>query len=211
MKKILVTGFESFGTDTVNPTEKIVNALPEQIGELRIIKLVLPVEYRRAAREAIKAAKECQPDAILCLGLAGGRKEITPERVAINMMDARIPDNAGRQPVDQPIDPEGENAYFSTLPVKEMVKRLSEAGYPAVLSNTAGTFVCNDLLYRMLAYTQGLPAEIPCGFVHFPYCEEMERTEGAFAMKLEDEIKAAGVILQTIITTPRRPKSPREW
>ncbi len=198
MKKILVTGFEPFGTDTVNPTEKIVNALPEQIGELRIIKLVLPVEYERAAREAIRAAKECQPDAILCFGLAGGRTEITPERVAINMMDARIPDNAGRQPVDQPIDPEGENAYFSTLPVKEMVKMLSEAGFPASLSNTAGTFVCNDLLYRMLANAQALPAEIPCGFVHFPYCEEMDRPDGSFAMKLEDEISAAEVILKML-------------
>ena len=198
MKRILVTGFEPFGTDAVNPTEQIVNALPEQIGEMRIIKFVLPVEYERAARDAIQAAKECQPDAILCFGLAGGRTEITPERVAINMMDARIPDNAGRQPVDQPIDPEGETAYFSTLPVKEMVKMLSEAGFPASLSNTAGTFVCNDLLYRMLAYAQGLPAEIPCGFVHFPYCEEMERPEGSFAMKLEDEISAAEVILKML-------------
>ena len=198
MKRMLVTGFEPFGSDTVNPTEKIVNAMPEQIGDMYIIKLVLPVEYERAAGETIKAAKECQPDAILCLGLAGGRTEITPERVAINMMDARIPDNAGRQPVDEPIDPEGENAYFSTLPVKEMVRALQEAGFPAALSNTAGTFVCNDLLYRMLAYTKGLPAQIPCGFVHFPYCEEMERPKGTFAMKLEEEIKAAEVILQTM-------------
>lgn len=206
MKKILLTGFEAFGGDTVNPSREIVNALPRQMGDLYIEKRILPVEYGRAAQEAMKAAEECRPDIILSFGLAGGRTEITPERVAINMMDARIPDNAGKQPADEPIDPEGESAYFSTLPVKAMVQALSEAGFPALLSNTAGTFVCNDLLYRMLAYTKKQGKETPCGFVHFPYCEEMERPEGAFAMKLEDELQAAVVLLKAVAAVRNQPE-----
>ena len=198
MKKILVTGFEPFGGNTVNPSEEIVKALPEQIGQLIIIKRILPVEYGRTAGEAIRTAQEVQPDIILCFGFAGGRDAITPERLAVNIMDARIPDNAGQQPVDEPIDPEGENAYFSTLPAKSMVNALEKAGYPAAVSNTAGTFVCNALMYRMLAYTHGLDREIPCGFVHFPYCEEMDRPEGVFAMNLEDEVRAAEVILKAL-------------
>ena len=198
MRKILVTGFEPFDGNTVNPSMEIVRSLPEQIGDMCIIKRILPVKYGQAAEEAIRIAEEVQPDVIICFGLAGGRLEITPERVAINVMDGRIPDHAGQQPVDEPIDPKGENAYFSTLPVKSMVEELKTAGFPAAVSNTAGTFVCNALMYRMLAYTEGLDREVLCGFVHFPYCEEMEKPEGVFAMRLEDEIKAAETIISCL-------------
>lgn len=170
--KILLTAFDAFGGDAANISEDVLNALPERIGGAELCRLVLPTVFGTAAERAVAAAETVRPDAIVCLGQAAGRQAITPERVAINLMDASLPDNAGRQPVDEPIDPEGPAACFATLPVKKMVAAIRAAGVPAQLSNTAGTFVCNSLLYALLRYTHTRAPGIPCGFIHLPLPSE---------------------------------------
>lgn len=189
---ILLTAFSPFGGDRMNASQEVMDALPERIGDMRITKLCLPVSFRTAAALAIDAAGKLRPDAIVCLGQAGGRDCVTPERVAVNLMDAAIPDNDGFRPVDLPAVPDGPAAYFSTLPVKAMVEALQKAGAPARLSNTAGTYVCNCLMFRMLHWIHTDGPAIPCGFVHLPYLDEQDRREGTPA--LQKEIAVTGIL-----------------
>ncbi|MGH2103384.1 pyroglutamyl-peptidase I, partial [Aerococcus urinaeequi] len=146
--KILVTGFDPFGDDTINPAIEAVKRLPEEIKGAEIIKLEIPTVFNKSAEVEKRAIEEHQPDYILNIGQAGGRFALTPERVAINEDDARIPDNEGKQPIDEPIKEDGEAAYFSQLPIKAMVTYMKEANVPAEVSNTAGTFVCNHIMYH---------------------------------------------------------------
>jgi pyroglutamyl-peptidase len=178
-KTLLVTGFEPFGSERVNPSWEAVKALPERIGDRKLHKLLLPVEFGQAARLAIGTAKECGADAILCVGLAAGRDAVTPEAIGVNVRDASIPDNAGYRPEGEPIDPNGPAAYFSTLPVRKMTEAINGAGIPARLSYTAGTYVCNDLLYSLLHCFSG--SDVPVAFVHIP----LERT-----LSLSESIRA---------------------
>lgn len=171
--KILVTAFDAFGGESINPTERALQQLPDRIGDAELIKLVIPTKFGESLRRAIEAAEVSAVDVIVCLGQAGGRAHITPERVAINVMDADIPDNAGYQPVDVPVVEGGPAAYFSTLPVKEMVAAMEDI--PARLSNTAGAFVCNQLLYGLLHHFAG--AKVRAGFVHVPFITEQEKTD----------------------------------
>lgn len=171
--KILVTAFDAFDGESINPTERALQQLPDRIGAAELIKLVIPTKFGESLRRTIEAAEGSAVDAIVCLGQAGGRAHITPERVAINIMDAEIPDNAGYQPVDVPVVEDGPAAYFSTLPVKEIVAAMEDI--PARLSNTAGTFVCNQLLYGLLHHFAG--TRISAGFVHVPFITEQEKTE----------------------------------
>ena len=171
--KILVTAFDAFGGESINPTERALQQLPDRIGDAELIKLVIPTKFGESLRRAIEAAEVSAVDVIVCLGQAGGRAHITPERVAINVMDADIPDNAGYQPVDVPVVEGGPVAYFSTLPVKEMVAAMEDS--PARLSNTAGTFVCNQLLYGLLH--RFADTGISAGFVHVPFSTEQEKTD----------------------------------
>lgn len=171
--KILVTAFDAFGGESINPTERALQQLPDRIGDAKLIKVVIPTKFGESLRRTIEAAEGSAVDAIVCLGQAGGRAHITPERVAINIMDAEIPDNEGYQPVDVPVVEGGPAAYFSTLPVKEMVAAMEDI--PARLSNTAGTFVCNQLLYGLLHHFAG--TRISAGFVHVPFITEQEKTE----------------------------------
>ncbi len=169
---ILITAFEPFQQETVNATMEALALLPDAVAGAALTKRVLPVEFGRAIRVMAGLVEELAPDAVVCLGQATGRAEITPERVAINVSDARIPDNAGCQPTDQPIRPEGPAAYFSTLPLREMIAAMKQAGVPAALSNTAGTFVCNHLMYGLLDYLACTGRHIPAGFVHIPATPE---------------------------------------
>ena len=166
-KTLLITGFMPFGGDAVNPSWEAVKALPEQIGAYRLEKRLLPVEYGRAAALAIDAAEAVRADAILCVGLAAGRIAVTPEAIGINMRDARIADNAGFAPKGEPIDPNGPAAYFSTLPVRKMTEAIEKAGIPAAVSYTAGTYVCNDLLYTLLHRFH--VSETRAAFIHVPH------------------------------------------
>lgn len=170
MATILVTAFEPFGGEDRNPALDAMRALPETIAGARIATCVVSTEFNRSIRIVTEAIEKTRPVAVLAIGQAGGRAAVTPERVAINLDDARIPDNAGAQPLDQPIVAEGPAAYFSTLPVKAMVQAIREAGVPAELSHTAGTYVCNHLMYGILhhlcdSHTRG-------GFVHVPCASE---------------------------------------
>ena len=178
-----MTAFEPFGGDTVNPTIAALEALRSTVdgGELPGVGLtgrVLPVEFERAQQQISELITETDPHAVICLGLAGGRTRVNPERLAVNLMDARIPDNAGTQPTDEPVVPDGPAAYFSTLPVKAMVDALTEAQVPAEVSMTAGTYVCNTVLYRVLhslACTSTHTGAIPAGFIHVPHPDVMDQ------------------------------------
>ena len=167
MKQLLITGFDPFGGEGINPSWEAVRLLEDPIGEYRLTKLQLPTVFGRAADLLLEAADRLQPDAVLCIGQAGGRAGITPEVIGINLREARIPDNEGHQPQNEPVIPGGPAAYFATLPVREMVRAMQAGGLPASLSYSAGAFVCNDVLYSLLHRFDG--TAVRAGFVHVPY------------------------------------------
>jgi pyroglutamyl-peptidase len=169
---VLVTGFEPFGGDTVNPSWQACERLPGEIGGLRVETCLVPCEFRRAIEVVVEAIERHRPALVVCLGLAAGRTHLGIERVAINVDDARIPDNAGARPVDEPIAANGPPAYFATLPVKAMLAAVRRAGIPAEVSNSAGTYVCNHLMYGVLHYLASTGAHARAGFIHVPAAEE---------------------------------------
>ncbi len=170
MKTLLITGFEPFNNEVINPSWSAVERLPDVIGGYELTKLCLPVVFGEAALKVISVAEEIKPDVILCIGQAGGRSAVTPELVGINLRHAKIPDNSGYQPKDEPIISGGENAYFSTLPVRKMADAINETGIPSQLSYSAGAYVCNDLLYTLLDRFQNRETRV--AFIHIPYCTE---------------------------------------
>lgn len=167
--KILVTGFDPFGGETVNPSLEIVRLLPDRIGQAELIKLEVPTSFQRSLPVIERAIRETDPDVILSVGQAGGRAAVSVERIGINLSDARIPDNDGFQPVDQPVAEDGPTAYFATVPVRRIVERLRRAGIPAVLSYSAGTFVCNHVLYGVCHLIASHYPHKKSGFIHIPY------------------------------------------
>lgn len=190
-KVVLVTGFDPFGGESANPSWEICSRLPREIGGMRIETCRVPCEFRRAIEVVAEAVERHQPSIVLCLGQAGGRGRIGVERVAINVDDARMPDNAGAQPVDEPIAAEGPPAYFATLPVKAMARAIRAAGIPAEVSNTAGTYVCNHLMYGVLHFIAASGRETRAGFIHVPYAEsQVLDKRDAPAMSLESMAKA---------------------
>jgi pyroglutamyl-peptidase I len=186
--KLLLTAFDPFGGDAVNPALEAVKLVADKIGRFDIVKLEVPTVFRKSIDTVAKAIEEEKPDVVLCIGQAGGRFEITPERVAINVDDARIKDNEGNQPIDTKILEDGENAYFTTLPIKAMVEAIREANLPAAVSNTAGTFVCNHLMYGVLYTLAKKYPHIKGGFTHVPFipAQVARRTPVAPYMALED-------------------------
>ena len=149
-RKLLITGFDPFGGQTVNPAWEAVKNLPDSVGDFVLCKLMIPTVYAEAPRIIIETAEKWHPDVILCIGQAGGRAAVTPERIGVNIRDARIPDNAGNQPIGQFVTEDGPAAYFSTVPVMEMAAAIQAKNIPATVSNSAGAFVCNDVLYSLL-------------------------------------------------------------
>ena len=194
--KALVTGFEPFGGERVNPAQEALGHLPPRLGRVAIGTQILPAVFGASLDALETAVRETNPDIVLCVGLAGGRAALSLERVAINIDDARIPDNKGRQPIDLPVVAGGPPAYFTTLPVKAAVAALREAGLPAIVSNSAGTFVCNHVFYGLmhLAATRGL--DLRGGFLHVPYLpSQAARQDGAPSMALEDIVRGIGIVL----------------
>ena len=187
MKKLLVTGFDPFGGESVNPAREAVLRLPDAVGGYEITKLEIPTVFGLAAETVLQAAEELCPHAILCVGQAGGRSAVTPEVVAINLREASIPDNAGNIPVNTPVVENAPAAYFATLPVRDMVQAVKECGIPCTLSYSAGTFVCNDLLYTLLHRYRD--TDVRVGFVHIPYLPEQAR-EGKPSMELDAVVEA---------------------
>ena len=169
-RKLLITGFDPFGGASINPAWEAVKLLPNRIGDFELCKLEIPTVFGRAAETVIRKAEEVRPDVILCIGQAGGRAAVTPERIGVNIREGRIPDNAGNQPEGDRIAPDGPAAYFATVPVKEMAAAIIAAGLPAAVSNSAGAFVCNDTLYSLLHHFDGTGTRV--GFIHVPYLPE---------------------------------------
>ena len=182
--KLLITGFDPFGGSDVNPAWLAVNALPERIGPWELHKLQVPTVFGEAAKTVVAASKGIHPDAVLCVGQAGGRGAVTPEMAALNLRFARIPDNAGQSPLDEPVVPGGPAAYFSTLPARSMAEAILAAGLPGALSYSAGVFVCNDLFYSLLHHFQGTPVRV--GFIHVPFLPQ----QGEPSLPLSDTVSA---------------------
>ncbi|MCI8510767.1 MAG: pyroglutamyl-peptidase I [Lachnospiraceae bacterium] len=170
--KILLTAFDPFGGDRVNPAQEAVKKVKDEIAGAEIVKLEVPTIFGKAIEKVAAAMEHIRPDAVLCIGQAGGRFALCPERVAINIDDARIPDNEGKQPIDTKIFEDGAPAYFSSLPIKAMVKAMKDAGLPATVSNSAGTFVCNHLMYGVLYHIDRHYPGMRGGFMHVPYIPE---------------------------------------
>lgn len=169
-RRLLITGFDPFGGEAMNPSWLAVEKLPDTIGEFELCKLPIPTVYGKAAAVVLAQAKAFQPDVILCIGQAGGRDAVTPERIAVNIRDARICDNEGNQPRGEFVIPEGPAAYFATVPVEKMAQAIRDVWVPGAVSNTAGTFVCNDTLYSLLHHYAG--TDVKVGFIHVPYIPE---------------------------------------
>lgn len=193
MKKMLITGFDPFGGAAVNPSWMAVEQLPDQIGDFILCKLEIPTVFALATRTVLTKAAEFQPDVILCIGQAGGRASVTPERIGVNIRDARIADNAGNQPRGEFVDAQGPAAYFSTVPVEKMAETIEKAGIPATVSNSAGAFVCNDTLYGLLHHYAGTAVRV--GFIHVPFVPEQAEPSMPLAQitaALELAIRACG-------------------
>jgi len=199
MNTLLLTGFEPFGGEVINPSWEVARALSgEVIGSLRVESVQLPCVFAQAALALQDALARLAPHAVLCLGQAEGRSDITPERVAINVMQARIPDNAGAQPQEEPVVPNGPVAYFSGLPLTRIVQRLRDLAIPASISNTAGTFVCNQVFYE-LQHTWG-GSDRRSGFVHVPCLPEqaarMKMSPSCPSLPLEMQVRAVREIVR---------------
>jgi pyroglutamyl-peptidase len=194
--KALVSGFDAFGRGNVNPSLLAVRRLKRQIGRLVVYTVELPTSYARSAGVLYGAIEETEPDIVLGVGQAGGRAELCLERVAINVQDARIKDNDGRQPIDWPVVPEGPAAYFSTLPIKACVAEMRRAGLPAAISNSAGTFICNHVFYAAMDMAVRGGVSFRGGFLHVPYLpEQAARLTGAPSMSLHDIVRGIEIAL----------------
>jgi pyroglutamyl-peptidase len=176
---VLVTGFEPFGGEKTNPSWDLCALLPRTIEGLRVETCRVPCEFGHAVEVAVAAIERVRPSLVVCVGQAGGRAHLSVERVAINVDDARIPDNAGQRPIDEPIVGVGPPAYFATLPVKAIVAAMRSAGVPAQVSNSAGTYVCNHLMYGVLHHIASSGSKARAGFVHVPFSEEQVLDKGA--------------------------------
>ncbi len=176
--KVLLAGFEPFGGETMNPAWEAIQRLPKEILGAQLFKIQIPVSGQRALEKIYQMMKEEHPEIVIAIGQAGGRYGVTPERVALNIDDYGIPDNEGNQPVDATIFADGAPAYFSNLPVKDMVQAIRDAGYPASLSNSAGTYVCNHVMFGILYYLEKEFPDTGGGFIHVPYaaCQVVQKS-----------------------------------
>lgn len=199
--KVLITGFDPFGGADINPAYEAVKMLPDQMKETEIIKMEIPTVFVRDGEVLEEAIITYQPDVVVCVGQAGGRSDITVEKVAVNLMEARIPDNDGNQPIDQMVCADGENAYFATIPVKAIVTAIRAGGIPSGVSYSAGTFVCNDTMYRLLYMADRKYQGIRCGFIHVPYLPQqaVNLPPGTPTMTAEAIAKGLELAIEAII------------
>jgi pyroglutamyl-peptidase len=202
MKRILITGFDPFGGEPVNPALEAVKLLNrKEITGYEVFTREIPTVFGKAIDCLIESINEMNPDIVICVGQAGGRSTITPERVAINVDDAKITDNENHQPIDAEIVSGGPAAYFSKLPIKAMVKKMNENGIPAAVSNTAGTFVCNHIFYGLMHYLEASGKDIRGGFIHIPFLpEQIIRNPGHPSMSLELIVKGLELSMEAIVS-----------
>lgn len=198
--KILVTGFDPFGGEPINPAIESVKRLPDNIAGAEIIKLEIPTVRKKSLEKIEKAINEHNPDVILSIGQAGGRFDISIERVGINLDDFRIPDNEGNQIIDEPIFPDGENSYFVKLPVKAMVQNIQKNNIPASVSYTAGTFVCNHVLYGVLYLIEKKYKGKKSGFIHIPFLpQQVVDKRNMPSMELNTIVKGLTAAIEAIV------------
>ncbi|WP_429191201.1 pyroglutamyl-peptidase I [Fusobacterium sp. PH5-44] len=198
--KVLITGFDPFGGEKINPAWEAVKGLPDKIDEMEIIKLQIPTVFKKSGKKLFENIDKVKPDIVICVGQAGGRYEFCLERVAINIEDGRIPDNEGYQPIDTVIYEDGKNAYFTRMPIKAIVEEVKKAGIPAAVSNTAGTYVCNHIMYSLLYYLdkKGLD-NVRGGFIHVPYIpEQVVDKKNTPYMELSRMTKALEITIKTM-------------
>ena len=198
--KILVTGFDPFGGESINPAIESVKRLPDNIAGAEIIKLEIPTVRKKSLEKIEKAINEHNPDVILSIGQAGGRFDISIERIGINLDDFRIPDNEGNQIIDEPIFPDGENSYFVKLPVKAMVQNVQKNNIPASVSYTAGTFVCNHVLYGVLYLIEKKYKGKKSGFIHIPFLpQQVVDKRNMPSMELDTIVKGLTAAIEAIV------------
>lgn len=197
--KILITGFDAFNGEKINPASLILEKLADEIDGVKIEKLIIPTAFYKVADLIERKIVESRPDILISLGQAGGRSDITVERVAINIADASIADNDGKTPIDEKIRWDGENAYFSTLPIKAIVENLRAEEIPASVSNSAGTYVCNFVMYNDLFFASKYK-NFSAGFIHVPYlpAQVIDKKDVA-SMSLETMVKAVEIIIKTSV------------
>ncbi|AMM54500.1 pyroglutamyl-peptidase I [Pyrococcus kukulkanii] len=194
--KVLVTGFEPFGNEKINPSWEAVKLLPDEIEGATVVKKLLPVTFNGVRRILPELILKEKPDVVISTGLAGGRPTITVERVAINIMDSTMPDNEGYKPEDEPIFEDAPTAYFSTLPIKKIVRALRENGIPALVSNTAGTYVCNTAMFTALHTIAKHKLNAKAGFIHVPYSHEQALDKPRPSMALETIARAIEIAIR---------------
>ncbi|MCW6674764.1 pyroglutamyl-peptidase I [Aerococcaceae bacterium NML130460] len=198
--KILVTGFDPFGGEAINPALEAIKRLPKTIAGAAVEVLEVPTVFHKSAEVVAAKMRSYQPDVVLCIGQAGGRTGLTPERVAINQDDARIPDNEGNQPIDVAIQADGQAAYFTTLPIKAMVEAIHQVGLPASVSNSAGTFVCNHIMYQVLYLVDKEFPQTKAGFMHIPFMmEQVVDKPNQPAMSLTDITRGIEAAITAIV------------
>ncbi|MCL1787248.1 MAG: pyroglutamyl-peptidase I [Defluviitaleaceae bacterium] len=197
VKKILVTGFDPFGGEHINPAWEAVKLLPGQIDGVVVVTYQIPTVFGKSIDVLLAAIEKESPDAVICVGQAGGRPNITVERVAINCDDAPLDDNEGGRPADCPVVAGAPAAYFSTLPIKAMVVEMLAAGIPAAVSNTAGTFVCNHLMYGALHHAATQRPHMKTGFVHIPYLPQ--QTVSSPSMSVDNVVAGLMCMVKTIV------------
>ena len=197
--KVLVTGFESFGGEKINPSWEAVKALPDELGGATLVKVQLPVSFRRVRELLPRLIVKEKPDLVLLTGQAGGRPNVTVERVAVNVMDSEMPDNDGFKPEDEPVFEGAPDAYFATIPIKEVVKALRKAGIPAGVSNTAGTYVCNTAMFTALHTVAAYGMETKAGFIHVPFSHSQALEKPRPSMAQETINGAISMALETVL------------
>lgn len=198
--KILVTGFDPFGEDEINPAIEAVKRLDDEIAGAQIVKLEIPTVFGECANVVHEAILKEKPDYVLNIGQAGGRFALTPERVAINFDDGRIADNKGYQPIATPIHEDGQNAYFTQLPVKAMARAIRDAGLPSSVSTTAGTFVCNHIMYQVQYMIDKEFPDLKAGFMHIPYLpEQVVAKPETPSLSLADDVKGITAAIGAIV------------
>lgn len=199
--KFLVTGFDPFGGEKVNPSFESVKGINDEIEGVKIVKREIPTVFEKSIDKLYKIIEEEKPNYVICLGQAGGRFNIAVERVAININNARIPDNEGNQPMDTAIFEDGENAYFTNLPINAIVEEMKQNNIPASISYTAGTYVCNNLFYGLMYLINKKYPNIKGGFIHVPYLPEqvVDKSNTPFMTK-EQIIKAIEIAIKMTVT-----------
>ncbi len=208
-RKVLITGFDPFGGETVNPAWEAVSRLDGRVleskagtGTIQIVAKSIPTVFGKSVDAVVAVMDVENPNAVICVGQAGGRFHITPERVAINVDDARIPDNDGNQPMDAPIVADGPAAYWSTLPLKRIVNALMDAGIPSSVSNSAGTYVCNHVFYGLMHHIQTNRLNAVGGFVHVPFLPEQVVDKSAPSMSLDMIVRGLETLIIATMSEP---------